>query len=195
MPEAPHKADGSRYRFLDLVDADRATHVAVMRAGVAPRFEDLAGWEFAGANVNAASELIGVRKFKKGFYEGGAPRVAAGPTPFLQGYNVVCFQDGLYMAHRAKPSEEHPKRFGYYRVHAVVPGAPDSLYENALLLDYGLGANGVSEATLLRDYLVQVYPDDRDLLLGHAFYALPFGLRLSLGIFVLSRVNQHDFKG
>ncbi len=195
MPEAPHKADGSRYRYLDLVNGDRATHLAVMRGGTGPSFESLAGWEFAGANANAGAELIGVRKFKKGFYEGGVPRVDVGPTPFLQGYNVLCFQDGLYMAHRAKPNEEHPKRFGFYRVHAVQPGARDNVYEHALLLDYGLGANGVSEATLLRDYLVQVYPDDPDLLLGHAFYALPFGLRVSLGFFVLSRMNRHDFRG
>src|SRR5688500_7495987 len=62
----------------------------LMMGGTAPRFEDLAGWEFAGANSLILTKLIGIRKFTKGFYE-GAPR-AEGPSPFLQGYNIIVRQ-------------------------------------------------------------------------------------------------------
>ncbi len=166
---------------------------AKMRAGVAPSFDDLRGWEFSGTNAGALTDLLGIRKFKKGFYE-GAPRVPRGPTPFIQGYNVVVAQNGIGNPHVAKPNDESPKRHGFYRVHQVVSGARDDKYPNALLLDYGLGKNGGNPAGLLRDYLVQVDPDDKDLLLGKAYLAL-LGMRIPVGFFVLVRHNKHEFAG
>lgn len=176
-------------------EATDAEREALMVSGKAPAFEDLVGWEFAGLNCGAITDLLRIRKFKKGFYE-GAPRVPAeaGPSPFIHGYNVDVFQDGVGKPHRAYPSEDAPKRHGYYRVHRVVAGARDAKYPNALLLDYGLGKNGLQPSGLLRDYLVQPYPDDRDLLLGKAYLAL-FGLRIPAGFFVLQRQNRHEHAG
>jgi hypothetical protein len=171
-----------------LGDAERD---ALMRSGVAPRFEDLEGWEFDGTNTGAVTDLLGIRKFKKGFYR-GIPRSPRGPEPFLQGYNVVVAQNGIGAPHVPVPDAERAKRHGFYRVYAVQPGAVDSLYPNALLLDYGLGDNGLDPSSLLRDYLVQVYPDDRDLLLGRAFLALG-GARIPAGYFVLRRANRFDY--
>lgn len=176
-----------------LVSAPSAELEAKMAAGVAPSFDDLRGWEFSGTNAGALTDLLGIRKFKKGFYE-GPPRVDRGPTPFLQGYNVVVAQNGIGNPHVARPSEEKPKRHGFYRVHATVPGARDAKYPNALLLDYGLGKNGANPAGLLRDYLVQVDPDDKDLLLGKAYLAI-LGMRVPVGFFVLVRHNKHAFAG
>ena len=78
-------------------------------------------------------------------------------------------------------------------MHAPVEGARDARYPNALLLDYSLGANGLFGPPL-RDYIVQVYPDNPDLLLGKAYLAL-FGLRIPTNYFVLERLHQHDFTG
>jgi hypothetical protein len=62
-----------------------------------------------------------------------------------------------------------------------------------LLLDYGLGGNGLFGPPL-RDYIVQVYPDDPDLLLGKAYLA--FGsLRIPVSFFVLQRLRTHAFQG
>lgn len=184
------KPDGSRFSYLDLVrEVSDATRDAVMRAGVAPTFESLAGWEFAGTNPSPASALVGIRKFKKGFYA-GAPRVPHGPQPFIQGYNVVVEQNAIDQPHIA--TDASAKRHGFYRVHAVVPGAVDSVYPNALLLDYGLGRNGIEPSGFLRDYVVQVYADDADLLLGRAFAAVA-GLRIPVGYFVLARNNRYDY--
>ena len=72
-------------------------------------------------------------------------------------------------------------------------GARDARYPNALLLDYSLGGNGLFGPPL-RDYVVQVYPDDPDLLLGKAYLALA-GLRIPLSFFVLKRLRSHDFAG
>jgi hypothetical protein len=171
-----------------LSDAERD---ALMRAGVAPRFPDLEGWEFDGTNTGAITDLLGIRKFKKGFYR-GLPRSPGGPEPFLQGYNVVVAQNGLGAPHVPVPDVERARRHGFFRVYAVQPGSVDSIYPNALLLDYGLGGNGLQPSALLRDYLVQVYPDDRDLLLGRAFLALG-KLRVPAGYFVLRRANRFDF--
>lgn len=185
------KADGERYTWLDiLTNVSGATREAIMREGVAPKFDDLAGWEFGGGNAVPLFRLIGIRKFVKGFYE-GPPRAAKGPEPFIQGYNIDVKNNGDDEPHVFKHGP--PKRYGFYRVHRVVEGARDSKYPNALLLDYGLGGNGLFGPPL-RDYLVQVYPDDPDLLLGKAYLNI-LGARIPTNFFVLKRLHQHSFTG
>lgn len=184
--------DGERLSWLDLVRGiGNGQREAIFVQGTAPRLEDLAGYEFAGANALSLTRLIGIRKFVKGFYEG--PARAEGPQPFVQGYNVTVRQNADDAEHILTPSPENPKRHGFYRVHACVPGARDSYYPNSLLLDYGLGGNGLFGPPL-RDYIVQVYPDDPDLLLGKAYLAL-VGLRIPVSFFVLKRIGPHRFKG
>ncbi|MCA9604763.1 MAG: hypothetical protein KC619_04185 [Myxococcales bacterium] len=190
--EAAIKPDGDRYSWLEILrDVSNGQREAMMHAGVAPAFEDLAGWEFAGGNTLTVVRLFGIRKFAKGFYEG--PARDAGPEPFIQGYNIPVKNDADDAPHQLQPSPEKPKRFGFYRVHTPVEGARDARYPNALLLDYSLGGNGLFGPPL-RDYVVQVYPDDPDLLLGKAYLALA-GLRIPLSFFVLKRLRSHDFAG
>ena len=163
-----------------------------MHIGVSPEFTSLSGWEFDG--INTGRLAAPVRKFRKGFYH-GPERGPAGPTSCIHGYNVPIHQDGLGRPHRAKPDDESPRRFGFYRVQAVDPASRDRRYPGALLLDYGLGGNHpLDPSSRLRDYLVQIYPDDPDLLLGHAFYAIA-RCRIPVGFFVLARARTHDFCG
>lgn len=192
-PESSVALGAPRHSWLDMVrSVTNGTREALMMSGTAPRFEDLVGWEFAGANALVLTRLVGIRKFVKGFYE-GAPRSAVGPTPFIQGYNVNVRQNADDAEHLYAPSDERPKRHGFYRVHAPVPGARDARYPNALLLDYALGGNGIFGPPL-RDYLVQVYPDDPELLLGKAYVALG-PLRVPVSFFVLRRLKKHSFAG
>jgi hypothetical protein len=182
-----------RYSWLQILrEISNGEREALMMRGTAPRFEDLVGWEFSGGNALGLTKLIGIRKFTKGFYE-GPPRSASGPEPFVQGYNIVVRQNGDEAPHVYAPSEEKPKRHGFYRVHAVDPQARDARYPNGVLLDYSLGGNGLFGPPL-RDYLVQVYPDDPDLLLGKAYVALG-PVRIPVSFFVLQRRSKHDFKG
>lgn len=192
-PSTVLKPDGGRYTWLEILrDVSNGQREMMMRTGVAPRFEDLAGWEFAGGNTPPIYRLVGIRKFAKGFYE-GPPRAPRGPEPFIHGYNIDVQNDADDAPHRYKTKNGVPKRFGFYRVHRVVEGSRDDRYPNALLLDYGLGGNGLFGPPL-RDYLVQVYPDDPDLLLGKAYLNL-LGLRIPANFFVLKRLQRHDFTG
>lgn len=180
--------------FLALYESPTNARERMMRENPAPPFEDLVGWEFDGLNIGLVAGGFGLnRKFRKGFYE-GPPRAATGPTPFIQGYNTPVFQDGAHKPHRAKPSDETPHRFGFYRVYEASKNARFSRYPQALLLDYGLGGNGFSPPALLRDYLVQIEPGQSDLLLGKAYISLG-PLAFLGGFFVLQRRRPHDFRG
>ncbi len=190
------RPDGRRWDALALgTEASGAELRTILAEGTTPAFEELVGWEFDGINRNALSAVIGARRFKKGFYEGPPRSPRPEPQPFVQGYNVMARQGALSLPPQAKPSEEHPTRYFFYRVHKVVPGSRYDDYPNALLLDYGLGGNSpLFVGAYLRDYLVQVYPDDPTLLLGFAYYALGPG-RMPLGFFSLARFNRHEFHG
>ena len=148
--------------------------------GVTPDAEALVGWEFRGHNTPPWFRLLGIRKFVKGFYADGDGGV--------WGYNSPVVQDGVDRPWRLKPSDDLPKRFGFYTVRPVDAAAKDNLYLHALLLDYGKGGNPTFDPSAgLRDYLVQVDRDDPDLLLGKAYYALG-PLRVpTFSFFVLDR--------
>lgn len=192
-PAAPLAPSGARWTWLSMMQSASSGDLErALLAGTPPRLEDLAGWEWSGGNCVKLYSLIGIRRFVKGFYE-GPDRAPAGPTPCIHGYNIPCPRMPDEGPPRCKPSDEQPHRHGFYRTHAVVRGARDSRYDNALLLDYGLGGNGLFGPPL-RDYLVQVYPDDPDLLLGKAYAAIG-PLRIPLSFFVLSRWRKHDFRG
>ncbi len=136
----------------------------VFLRGRAPRLESLAGWEYRGLNVPWWTRVVGIKKFVKGFFFRSAGA--------LYGYNCPVAQSPLAEPWRARPSDEHPKRFGFFRVSAVDAAASDNRYLHAVLLDYGSGGNPLWDPTRgLRDYVVQL--DERgDLLLGKAFYRL-----------------------
>lgn len=171
---------------LDLVHASRRELEGLLRGGVAPSAESLAGWVFRGWNTLWLTRLVGIRKFAKGFYR-GRPR-ASGPPPILGGYNVVVRQNADAKPHVEKPSPERPKRHAFYGVYAPTPR-----YPNALFLDYARGGNGLHPAALLRDYLVEVVAGEPNLLLGKAYVSL--GVWIPVSYFVLSRWKESDFAG
>ncbi len=190
---APLAPSGQRWTWLSMMQgASRAQLELAFLAGTPPRMSDLAGWELSGGNLVKIYSLVGIRRFVKGFYEGPA-RAPEGPTPCIHGYNIASPRGPDDGPTRCKPSDEQPHRYGFYRAHAVVPGARDSRYPNALLLDYGLGGNGLFGPPL-RDYLVQIYPDNPDLLLGKAYGAVG-PIRVPLNFFVLERWRKHSFAG
>lgn len=166
--------------------APRAVLETAMRSGSAPAFDSIAGFVFRGWNTLWLTRVLGFQKFAKGFYRG--PPRGRGPEPFVQGYNLWVRQNANWDPHVSKPSEERPKRHGFYRVYAA-----SGRYPSSLLLDYGRGGNGLNPARLLRDYLVQIWPDEPDLLLGKAYLAL--GLWVPVSYFVLQRWKESDFGG
>ena len=136
----------------------------VFQRGSMPALSSITGWEFRGLNTPPWFRLFGIKKFMKGFFKGEDGQV--------YGYNCPVEQNGLRDPWIAKPDDANPKRFGFYTVSPVDPTARDNRYLHALLLDYGKGKNPRFDASAgLRDYLVQVEPNDPNILLGKAYYA------------------------
>lgn len=169
------------WSFDTLCRASAARLEEAMQAGVTPAESSLAGWEFRGYNTGRLTDLLGIRKFKKGFY------FAPPESSQLWGYNVRVRQDGL--GHPWIPVRERglPLRHGLYEVRRAGDSDRVGRYPQALVLDYGRGRNPLLDPSrVLRDYLVQVSGDDGDLMLGKAYLALG-PLRVAAGYFVLER--------
>ncbi len=145
--------------------------------GKCPDLDKLAGWEFRGLNSPTWFKLIGIKKFMKGFYW---------RDDQLFGYNCPVRQNGIKQPWIAKPSDDSPKRFGFYQVSPVDPTARDNTYLHAVLLDYGKGGNKDGSKGL-RDYLVQPDADNEDLYLGKAYYAVGPARIPTASFFILER--------
>jgi hypothetical protein len=152
--------------------------------GGTPSFDDLVGWEVRGINhlplnVLPLAQLVGIKKFVKGFFRGEDGRVMGYNRPV--GRNAL---DGRWHV--------GTKRFGFYEVHEVDATAIDNKYLHAVLLNYGKGGNKPYDPTAgLRDYVVQL---DDDLYLGKAYYALgPLRVPSNFFILVRHRVGLTDY--
>jgi hypothetical protein len=150
----------------------------VFLRGTTPSKDALAGWEFRGMNRPGWAKLAGIKKFIKGFHYQGDK---------LMGYNCPVRQNDIHALWIARPTDRSPKKFGFYEVVEVDAESRDNRYLHALLLDYGRGGNSrLDPSAGLRDYLVQVDPDDPDLYLGKAYYAVG-PLRVEANFFILER--------
>ena len=178
MPPSP--------RYRELTRLPEAELERLMTAAKAPAVEAIHGWEWRGYNTRWVCSLIGIRKFIKGFFknaEGG-----------IEGYNIPPRQNAFEGEWLHKPSPESPKRFGFYLVGPVRPESVDSIYPDALLLDYGASPRNASWQVerLLRDYVVQPDASNDDILLGKAYLAL--GPRVPAGFFVIERLRRSDWR-
>lgn len=173
-------------RFEELAGSANSRLEELLREGRAPEPASLAGFEFRGFNTPAFTALLGIRKFIKGFF--------SGPSG-LEGYNIPARQNGLAGPWLHKPDPASPKRFGFYEVYRVRPEARDSRYPNAVLLDYGASRRNpaVAPERVLRDYLVEPFAGDPDVLLGKAYLALG-PLRVATSFFVLGRLRPTGWR-
>lgn len=180
--------NGEPYRYETLAVAPTDTLEEVMRRGTPPALETLAGWEFKGYNTPDITRLLGIRKFKKGFVKPGG---MLEPLTWLEGYNVKIRQNhSLTLPWEDVLSGGRPIRFGFYEVRRVDLGETDNRYPNAVLIHYGRSPRNpkADPSRMLRDYLVQVYPDNPELMLGKAYLAVGF-FRIPFGFFILGRHN------
>lgn len=179
-----------RWSFEAVVNAtDRARDVMFL-SGTRPNFEDLVGWEFQGFNPYAHMKLLGIQRFVKGFFQ------KAGEAPPEQveriyGYNLFCAPKAPEGEWRALPNEDTPQRHGFYDVYAEGPG---SKFAHSLMLNYGVPENhNLNPERVIRDYLVQVNPNDPTLLLGKAFLQLG-PVRVPSNFFLLRRYRRHHYR-
>lgn len=157
----------------------------MFQRGLTPDLEGLLGWEWRGINrapSDAVLRLAGIKKFVKGMFRADDGRIL--------GYNCPVEQNALDGRWRTRPSDEAPKRFGFYAIAPVDPTSRDNHYLHALLLDYGRGGNPIWDPSRnLRDYLVQVDAGNPDLLLGKAYLAAG-PARIAMSYFILERFRK-----
>lgn len=183
--------DGRLYTYLDLAVAPNEVLEKLMRNGTSPDVRQMVGWEYKGFNTLDLTALLGFRKFKKGFRAKEMPK---NPRDPIEGYNVKVIQNGIADPWEPIRQGGKPIIHGFYDVYPVDPAHKDNLYPNALLLNYACGRNPIYDPSpVLRDYLVQIYPDNPDLLLGKAYIALgPF--RVFVSYFILEKYNKSEIE-
>lgn len=154
---------GKQRTLQDLAGLSTAELEEIFKNGTTPDPAKLLDWEFKGYNVPFFAKLLGIKKFKKGFYKKGEE---------VWGYNIPQYQNDIGEPWRCKPVDHNPKRFGFYSVRKVQPGMAESAEPGALIFNYGDGDNFLWEGSFLRDYIKQVDPDNDDLYLGKAYVAV-----------------------
>lgn len=182
--------NGKHYEFEDICVEKDSRLEELVRGGVMPDMAGLAGWEFKGRNISTFSKLLNIRRFIKGFC-GVTPEVEAPEE--LDGYNLWARQEhGLKRPWQPIMKDGKPWRHGFYKVRPVDPGSIDNKHPNALLIDYSLAENPFYHpGTVLKDYFVQVYEDNPDLLLGKVYAAIG-SQRIFGGYFVMQRWNRSE---
>lgn len=172
--------------FNELASASGDELDHILKAGTLPEADSLTGWEFKGFNRPEFTKYLGIRKFIKGFY--AAPE--ENPHGFC-GYNVQVHQNNIDEPWEKKIKKDQPAIHGFYHVLPFQEKAIDNLYPNAWLLDYGRSARNpvMDPSRCLRDYVVQVDPENPDLLLGKAYFALSTS-RIFVSFFILERLGQ-----
>lgn len=178
---ANHPFSGVSYE--DVVGFDTRTLNSVMEHGGTPTREQLAGWELRGFNPPAFTKVLGIQKFVKGFFvdERG-----------LAGYNLFVEdpREGLHAPWRPKKDGEPSTRHGFYDVKPVHKGDRYDEFENAVLLDYGSGRNHkLDPEGRIRDYLVQVDPENDELFLGKAYLELGI-TSVHVNFFIIERFRR-----
>ena len=172
------------YTFEELTRLSNARLEELFKNGEKPDIKNLLGYEFRGFNTPAFTKLIGIQKFKKGFYtkEG---------KPF--GYNIPVKQNGRLSPWICKPGDDDPKRFGFFSLNEPGTTPISDVEPNAILLNYGDGDNSLFEGAFLRDYVVQPFPGNTDLYIGKAYTALG-GKLLFPSFFIIERHRESEWK-
>jgi hypothetical protein len=123
----------------------------IFMRGPTPDPDALVGWEFRGINrfplyPLPIPNLLGIKKFVKGFYRADDGRV--------MGYNCPVEQNILDGRWRTKPSDTAPKRFGFYEVHHVDATSRDNTYLHAVLLYLGKAYYAIGPARLRTNFFI-----------------------------------------
>lgn len=174
-------------RLIELSLLSRRELDSIFEESAPPRLDEVVGWDFKGWNCSVLPKIGGFQKFRKGFY-----RTAETPDGEAEGFNDVVIQNGIDGEWLGLPSDDDPKRMGFYRVAPARGAERSGGREGALLLDYGAHPRNprLDPSRLLRDVLVHV-ESEPDLFLGKAHLAL--GRWVFASYFLLERHRRHAF--
>ncbi len=181
------------HTFETLAKADKKTLEEVMNNGTMPDLESMTGWEFDGYNLTFMATILGIRKFRKGFYKTQTAKEEILGVWQYNGYNVKMKRNKFEQPWEYKNGK--PERFGWFDIFRLNRFEEEGLdmYRNAAILHYGLDKrNTLFEGKMLRDYLVQVNDNDKDLYLGKAYNAV--GQKLVMpSYFIIKRAEKVNF--
>jgi hypothetical protein len=176
--------------FDELTKYDNRRLEPLMASGTIPAVPDLVGYEFRGWNIQALTEVLGTRKFIKGFYADDP----AAPTAW--GYNMPVQQNGKSKPWLPKLKDGQPIRYYFYK---LLPGPTlkDAIYPRTLAIDYRQwpGYAHLNPVRYTVDYLVYPDPANPDLVLGKSYAQLGKAIRPFLGFFILARLRPSDYAG
>ncbi len=174
--------------FEQLTSSSNRDLESLMTTDAVPRAADVVGFEFRGWNLQAATVVLGTRKFVKGFFRGSELEHA-------WGYNMPVAQNDKSEPWLHKFKNGEPVRFYFFRVLRGSEVA-DALYPQSLVVDYR-GWPYYSSLNPVRytvDYLVYPDPENPNLLVGKSYLQTPV-LRPFLGFFILERHRASDYAG
>ena len=174
--------------FEDLTRYDNRRLEPFMRSEAVPTASDLVGYEFRGWNIQSLTDLLGTRKFIKGFYGDTASSTA-------WGYNMPVQQNHRDQPWLPKLKDNQPIRYYFYK---VLPGAwlPDAIHPQTLVIDYRQWPeySTFDPVKYTVDYLVYPDPANHDLVVGKSYGQMGF-IKPFLGFFILARLRPSDYEG
>ena len=176
--------------FEELTTYDNRRLEPLMASGAVPSASELVGYEFRGWNIQALTDVIGTRKFIKGFYAGTPPRPPPGdttcPSSRTDGTSPGC----------SKLKNNEPIRYYFFKV-LPGPDLADAIYPRTLAIDYRQWPkySFFDPVRFTVDYLVYPDPANHDLLLGKSYAQLGTFVRPFLGFFILARLRPSDLSG
>lgn len=177
-----------QFTFNELTELNRTQLDELLHRGSTPKIEEVIGYEFRGYNLQAATKIIGTRKFKKGFY------AAEAAANHAWGFNMPIVQNGKNAPWQAVPNEVNPRRYFFFKV--LPAGAPgyERRLAHTLIVDYSKwrGYFVLNPARYTVDYLVHPDPENRDLLVGRSDFVMG-PIRFFMGYFILERYNKSNF--
>jgi hypothetical protein len=174
--------------FDELTTYDNRRLEPLMRSNAVPAASDLVGYEFRGWNIQALTEVLGTRKFIKGFYGD-----ATSPTAW--GYNMPVQQNGRGTPWLPKLKNNQPIRYYFYKV-LPGPSLRDAIHPRTLVIDYRQWPeySAFDPVKYTVDYLVFPDPANGDLVLGKSYSQIG-SIRPFLGFFILARLRPSDYEG
>jgi hypothetical protein len=154
----------------------------------APALAGMVGFDYRGWNIQAATAILGTRKFFKGFF-------GTQGQSHAWGYNMPAVQNAKHEHWYPKKTNGQVKRYYFYK---VVDGSTlsDSVYPHTLVIDYRLwpGYSPLSPVKYTVDYLVLPDPQNDALIVGKSYSQL-LGTKIFLGFFIIERWHPSGYSG
>ena len=170
----------SQSQYVRLARSDNRTLDSIFATAVAPAFETLVDFQWRGYNTDPNLRVLGLRKFIKAFFRGRNGE---------EGCNVKVEQNQLSEPWIPRLRNGGIEAFAFYLVGSQTSPTRLDRNPNALLIDYAASPRNPAwhVERLIRDYVVQPFADNPDLMIGRAFLGIGRA-RFASSYFVIERL-------